>query len=1150
MFVLETDSPIAAAEVTVFDVSGVSELQRRDGGALSEREVPLVRKGISLGSSRTDYTGEFEIAISEKEPGIERQLVVIAVAERQSKTKASSRILHVSPSILRSIGDYEEFSIGVPAASIAPISSDSGAALTKTASAAYGAKTASRKAVRTALRESIDTRRTEFADTRAKVDKALRDRAKKRFQRANGRLAVNYVTESSNVKATQKKTIKSNLSSFGRLRVFAQIDPDKTGRDQLVDSSDAVVAGLTSNKIRDMIFDASRHPMASDWAFYDALSTDCRKRSLIRQFDESDQQGGSTTTNNPPPGQDTEASVQDVKKHLKNLLDEIKEAGDRAKSGEESGSLAGINGFVHGLDIQGGAADQTAVFDFERLNFAFEHVWEDIFDPWWSTVVAGSIIDVDRVIKANTNAPNPPPNRPRRDLLEELQFQTNNIRAATRAELSGDDSQVVTYSLLGGLKSIGGAVGGVVGGVAGVAGGIIDIVGGGGGGGSGSRDYRDRGDGRGRVRDHRGKGRGRQGRERGKRMKILEEYLSALDDAISSDYPFTVFGADDSGRAINYGQLVRYRQRWEPKSYQAGELVKTLPLAPKQKIAFSTKRVTKKTYTEKRAEASENTYNSSDSSTARDVAKIVNNAKLETSYTMENKANASVPGVGGGESKSTFQTNFGIQSTRTKESFREQTRKESESFKNSTSVQIETTESEEFIEETSGEITNPNDEIAFTCLFYELQRRYEVSERLHRLTPVILVAEDVWRPSDITPELIARYDWVIRRVLLDESYEGALKIISAGTLVAEQAGLVDLEDMMEEQFDVVDSLKKQLQSLDYTSPGSSRRRRRSVLEAALGMFGIGSGGGGSQGAQGVLDEEEQRENELEDELRRQEGLLAQAVDRFNEAFTSFATQIIQVKKLQLHIKENVIYYMQAVWDHEDRHQMLMRLRNTQVPEISGQVRYSVSGVADAEEPPNWNKPIKIVGRPFNFDVEDDTLDLAEVADLSRPLGFFGNYRIFPLTTLNPVSELLTVPFLSGKAGISDPDWVGNYTVSDLEHYAECLRSNLSVGDFTAVKPKLLDALKRRLDNARPDAEEIVIPTGSLFIELLPGAHSVLENFKRQHRAIDVADALADVITKRLDHLRVSARIADDKLGDPNVEKVVIAEADQVDLNDI
>jgi hypothetical protein len=41
------------------------------------------------------------------------------------------------------------------------------------------------------------------------------------------------------------------------------------------------------------------------------------------------------------------------------------------------------------------------------------------------------------------------------------------------------------------------------------------------------------------------------------------------------------------------------------------------------------------------------------------------------------------------------------------------------------------------------------DEIPVTYLFYELQRRFRVSERIHQVMPVILVAQEFPKPSHI-----------------------------------------------------------------------------------------------------------------------------------------------------------------------------------------------------------------------------------------------------------------------------------------------------------------------------------------------------------------------------------------------------------------
>ena len=55
----------------------------------------------------------------------------------------------------------------------------------------------------------------------------------------------------------------------------------------------------------------------------------------------------------------------------------------------------------------------------------------------------------------------------------------------------------------------------------------------------------------------------------------------------------------------------------------------------------------------------------------------------------------------------------------------------------------------------SGTIVNPNDELAVTYLFYELQKRYRLSEQLYRVMPVVMVAQEVPSPDQITPAWIS-----------------------------------------------------------------------------------------------------------------------------------------------------------------------------------------------------------------------------------------------------------------------------------------------------------------------------------------------------------------------------------------------------------
>jgi hypothetical protein len=69
-------------------------------------------------------------------------------------------------------------------------------------------------------------------------------------------------------------------------------------------------------------------------------------------------------------------------------------------------------------------------------------------------------------------------------------------------------------------------------------------------------------------------------------------------------------------------------------------------------------------------------------------------------------------------------------------------------------------------------------------------------------------------------------------------------------------------------------------------------------------------------------------------------------------------------------------------------------------------------------------------------------------------------------------------------------------------------------------------LKRRI--------EIVVPLDAMYIEALPGAHPILENFKLLHRQIDAADAQENLSLKKMEKLRYVQRLLADELEDPSV----------------
>lgn len=84
---------------------------------------------------------------------------------------------------------------------------------------------------------------------------------------------------------------------------------------------------------------------------------------------------------------------------------------------------------------------------------------------------------------------------------------------------------------------------------------------------------------------------------------------------------------------------------------------------------------------------------------------------------------------------------------------------------------------------------------------------------------------------------------------------------------------------------------------------------------------------------------------------------------------------------------------------------------------------------------------------------------------------------------------------------------------------------------------------------RRSTDEIIVPTGQLFIEALPGSHPLLEDFKLLHRLEDVRKVKAEVRHAELENLRLASRIVGGQgnaalLEDPDIEKKIVIGTDK------
>ncbi len=65
-----------------------------------------------------------------------------------------------------------------------------------------------------------------------------------------------------------------------------------------------------------------------------------------------------------------------------------------------------------------------------------------------------------------------------------------------------------------------------------------------------------------------------------------------------------------------------------------------------------------------------------------------------------------------------------------------------------------------------------------------------------------------------------------------------------------------------------------------------------------------------------------------------------------------------------------------------------------------------------------------------------------------------------------------------------------------------------------------------------------MPTSSLYIEALPGAHPLLEDFKLAHRMIDVKKAQGEARRLELENLRYAARLLAEEFDDPEIDRQI------------
>jgi hypothetical protein len=636
------------------------------------------------------------------------------------------------------------------------------------------------------------------------------------------------------------------------------------------------------------------------------------------------------------------------------------------------------------------------------------------------------------------------------------------------------------------------------------------------------------------------------------RAQRLREETRAGSGCPPDQPPFEVFPPG----SVNLGVRLVYRQEWRLLGAQPGEIVRTIPLGPGQTERVTTKIVRRLKRTNNLETTISMETQTETSESTKDSSEIVTEAMKAWDVSHSHEANVTV-GVFGAKGSTTIGFKDEDRSKETSSSLSEAMRKTSEKIRRDTKVTVSTESEQTFETEQFSEIKNPNNEIAITFEYHKLQHQYEVFTHLAELQMVVFVAEDLPTSEQLCSsaymeKLVRENDWIIAKVLKDESYRDTLSELS--------------------QHD-------ELSELDANVDRDTAGKIDAMQDTATAEFAKFYPGAGGQGGLSIPDIYAEPQRIYQEELRAK-------VERRRE-------NLVWKRKLErlfTHLRQYLLFYYQAIWAHEQPEQRLLRYKKEgrRVPvEWRGPVAFFQQSGAH----PETNLP--------GFSPTGREAELWDLIDLTGPLGYIGNYTVFALKPLadhreisqtsllgrsnddrvitslehgelilglNEVLAILASPYTDPNSGsLKDPAW-------DLFQRRAGEKLGLSgnllqlpdeqVYDFISYLPRLA---KQMLDDHgdvirtpkgelnRPISTEewgeylyrknntrrFIVDSNNVYLNIRASGGAALEPFKRAHRYLDVLKANEELKAAMLKNHRRQTHLDQAGEYDPDIQKVVI-----------
>ncbi len=652
---------------------------------------------------------------------------------------------------------------------------------------------------------------------------------------------------------------------------------------------------------------------------------------------------------------------------------------------------------------------------------------------------------------------------------------------------------------------------------------------------------------------------------------LLEEqrkkYIAAPME-IPMSYDFELYNPT----TWNLGIRVVYRQEWRPLGNQRGEIVKTIPLGPKQVEKVTTKiiRRMKTTRTAETLKSVETTSEVTD--TTKDSTEIVNEAAKTYGWNVEAEASVGFAGISAGVSGGSHEENE-ERSSEASNHLTEAMQKTASKIKTETKMVVSTESESTYESETASEIVNPNEEIPITYVYSKFLRQYEVFTSVAEVQNVIMVAERIPNPHEVNFEWVKRNDWIIAKVLLDDSFRDALSSISQAPKPIDYS-------------QITDTLGSKLESIVGTG------EEEGFLERFAGKL-----QGGSLSLAGVDMISDAQSNYRESLQRKFE--------------TNREIELVEIKRDRLyqHIRDNILHYCRAIWNHEDPQQRILRYKKLEkhggikIPldwEFTGTLGYTSDSDAEVDDMELLLNEIERYEtdeeEDTNFELEGEFIGDSDtsvyITDLINPaglIGYQGNYAIYLVkpsfldSDLYKILQIMKTPYLyyppeddtngeigpilmdpelkrltievetSGKIPDDDDDdddekisMIDYIPELRARHAAAILEGDDAVDDlfddvelFKKYYPEYLLRKKR--------TRRFLLDTYNLVIDIEPGMGTALETFKLAHRGIDILKTLEEKKAIELENKRREELLKEKKYDAkywPGAQKVVIFDTEE------